>query len=120
LVLKITGDEKMYKLLTILLISSTLFIGNSFAHDDHGVISGQKALNIAFKAINKMTFKDLGFEVGKLDSSWKALDKSQFSIISVEATFFIVSAKNTTNDEKIYFKIANNGQILGAKLNSAF
>lgn len=110
----------MNKLLAVLVICSALFAVKSFAHGDHGVISGQKALSIAAKAINKMTFKDLGFEVGKLDGSWKAIDNTQLSIVSIEDTFFLVSATNSSNDEKVYFKIAKNGQVLAVKSSSDF
>ncbi len=110
----------MNKLLAIIALSATLLSVNVSAHDDHGVISGQKALSIAATAINKMTFKDFGLGVGKLDDSWKSLDKSQLAITSVEDNYYVVSATNPKNDSKVYFKIAKNGQVLAAKNENSF
>ncbi len=62
-----------------------------------------------------MTFKDAGFEVGKLDESWKNIDKSQLSIASVEDNFYVVSASNASNEDKLYFQIAKNGQVISVK-----
>ena len=110
----------MNKILSIIALCTALLSTNVYAHADHGVISGQKALSIAAKAINKMTFKDLGFAVGKLDDTWKSLDKSQFGISSIEDNYYVVSASNPKSDKTVYFKIAKNGQILAAKDKNTF
>ena len=111
----------MNKLLTIIALCGALLTGNVKAHADHGVISGQKAISISATLIKKMTFKDAGYEVGKLDESWKNIDKSQLSIASVEDNFYIVSAFNPTSSKnKLYFQIAKNGQVLAAKYHNNF
>jgi hypothetical protein len=74
----------MNKILSIIALCAALLSVNVYAHDDHGVISGQKALSIAAKSINKMTFKDVGFAVVKLDDTWMSPDKSQFAITHVD------------------------------------
>lgn len=108
-------ETKMNKLISIVALCGALLTSNVQAHDGHGVISGQRAINISATLIKKMTFKDAGFEVGKLDESWKNIDKSQLSITSVEDNFYVVSASNPSNENKLYFQIAKNGQVIAVK-----
>ena len=96
----------MQKLLSVLAVCSTIFCSNVAAHSDHGVI------NIVSKSLPQMTFKEFGFEVGKLGASWKLLTSSDMSVVSVEDSFYIVSANNTETESTIYFQIANNGQVM--------
>lgn len=102
----------MKKLLSVLALCSVITCSNAFAHSDHGIISGQAALNIVNKSIPKMTFKEFGFEVGKLDNSWKAVSSEDLSVVSVEDSFFVVGATNKEIGNTIYFKIATDGQVL--------
>ena len=108
-------ETKMNKLISIVALCGALLTVNVQAHGDHGVISGQKAVSIAATHIQKMTFKDAGFEVGKLDESWKNIDKSQISIEVVEEHYYIVSASNPSNEGRLYFQIAKNGQVKAVK-----
>ena len=110
----------MNKILLITALCAALLSVNVCAHGDHGVIDDKKALSIAAKTIKKMTFKDVGFAVGKLDGSWKSLNKSQFVIIKVEDSHYVVSANNPKNDTKVYFKIAKNGDVLAANNKNTF
>jgi len=108
-------ESKMNKLLLIIMFCSTFFVGTASAHGDHGVITDKKALSITATLIKKMTFKDVGFDVGKLTPTWKNVDKSQLSIVSVADKFYVVSALNPSNDEKLYFQIAKNGRVNAVK-----
>lgn len=110
----------MNKLISIVALCGALLTSNVQAHGDHGVISGQKAVSIAATHIQKMTFKDAGFEVGKLDESWKNIDKSQLSIASVEDNFYVVSASNSTTERKLYFQVIKNGQVKAVKYINEF
>ena len=105
------------KMIIRTVISTALIIASSvaFAHKNHGVISSETALNIANKAVKQLTFRDLGFEVGKLDASWNLLTDTNFSVIRALDKTFIISATNTTSKNVIYFEIANNGEVLGVK-----
>ena len=105
----------MKKTLSAVVLCCTLISGSALAHGDHGVISGQKAISIAAKSVKQMTFKDFGFEVGKLDESWKDLSPEKFSVVSVEEEFYVVSASNSDAAKQVFFKIANNGQVLDVK-----
>ena len=108
-----------------ILISAVLFIsflgqGNALAHSNHSVISAQTALSIASKSAKQLAFKDFGFEVGKLDASWKELKDSNFSVVDVLGGSYIISARNTASENTIFFRIATNGQILNVKNSNAF
>jgi hypothetical protein len=65
--------------------------------------------------VQQLTFKDFGYEVGKLDKSWKSLSKKDVNISNLLDTAFIVSATNPTTQKVIYFEIAKNGKVRGVK-----
>jgi hypothetical protein len=88
---------------------------SAYAHQDHDVISSQTALNIASKSVKQQTFKDFGYAVGKLDTSWKSLSYSSFNVLQILEKTFIISVTNATIGQVIYFEIAKNGKILGVK-----
>jgi hypothetical protein len=50
--------------------------------------------------------------VGKLDASWKTLTALDLSVVSVEDSFYVVSANNNESESTIYFKVAFDGQIM--------
>lgn len=110
----------MKKYLTATALCCVLISGGTLAHSDHGVISGQMAISIAAKSVKQMTFKDFGFEVGKLDDSWQDLSLEKFSVVSVEEEFYVVSAANSDAAKQVFFKIANNGQVLDVKTSNSF
>ncbi|MBL4742008.1 MAG: hypothetical protein COB75_03700 [Idiomarina sp.] len=110
----------MKKTLSAAALCFALISGSAVAHGDHGVISGQKAISIAAKSVKQMTFKNFDFEVGKLDDSWKDLSLENFSVVSVEEEFYVVSASNSDTAKQIFFKIANNGQVLDVKTKNGF
>lgn len=97
-----------------------LMNGSALAHADHGVISGQGAIKVAAKSLNQMTFKDFGFEVGKLDGSWKEVPESQLSIVTFEGNFYVISAVNPTTKKQVFLKIASNGELLEVKDTNKF
>jgi len=100
------------------LLMTCMGTGLAIAHEGHGIISSETALSIANKSVKQLTFKDLGYDIGKLDASWKSLTDSSFSLIQELDKTFIVSATNTTNTTNsnvIYVEIAKNGKVLGVK-----
>lgn len=103
-----------------LLLSALVGQGNALAHADHDVISGQTAIDIASKSVKRLAFKDFGFEVGKLDASWKELGSGNFSMVEVLEDSYIVSAKNTVSQHTIYFHIGSNGQVFNVKNSNEF
>jgi hypothetical protein len=43
------------------------------------------------------------------------LSPEKFSVVSVEEEFYVVSASNSDAAKQVFFKIANNGQVLDVK-----
>ncbi|MCU7976138.1 DUF6488 family protein [Shewanella sp. SW36] len=110
----------MKKLITVVALCGLLMNGSALAHADHGVMSGQGAIKVAAKSLNQMTFKDFGFEVGKLDGSWKDVPESQLSIVTFEGNFYVVSAVNPTTKKQVFLKIASNGELLAVNDSNKF
>ena len=108
----------MKKLVSAAALCCILISGGAMAHADHGIISSQQAVAIAVKSVQQMTFKDFGFEVGKLGDSWKEVAAEQFSVVSIEEGYYVVSAKNA--DKTLFFKISNGGRVLDVKATNAF
>lgn len=103
----------MKKRLKVLTLCAVLNMGNAYAHGDHdepAVISPEGAISIANKSVQQLTFKELGFAVGKLDASWKTLTAQDLSVVSIEDSFYVVSAKNS--ESTLYFKVAFDGQVM--------
>lgn len=109
-------------LVCVMLLTVWLFGLQSvaMAHSNHDVISGQKALSVANRSVKQLTFKDFGFEVGKLDASWKELKIEDFSVAEVLHEGYIVKATNNANSDTIFFHIGANGQVLNVKNSHAF
>ncbi|WP_350544905.1 DUF6488 family protein [Pseudoalteromonas sp. 5-MNA-CIBAN-0065] len=108
----------MNKLISIVLVCITLMSTGVLAHSDHGHVSDQQAISIAAKSIKKLTFKDYGFEVGKLNDSWKNISSEVFSVVSEGDNYYVIKALN--DDEQVYFKITKNGQLLDVKSKNDF
>ncbi|MGO2012302.1 MAG: DUF6488 family protein [Pseudoalteromonas sp.] len=108
----------MKTLLTTLILIATFFSFNAFAHAGHDHINGKQAIKIAIKSAKQMTFKDFGFAVGKLDSSWKTLTEANVAINSEEDGNFFISANNASLKSTIYFKVAQSGDLIDVSNNS--
>lgn len=106
----------MKNLIVMLFVGLMLNTGTALAHGDHGKISAKQAIQVANKVTQKLTFKDLGFNVGKLDESWKALSTEDFKLFAAQANRYIVSAFNKAENKTIYFLMTMNGEVL--KVNS--
>jgi hypothetical protein len=105
----------MKVIIRTLLLVACIVQSAAFAHQGHNEISSETALNIANKSVQQLTFKDLGYEVGKLDASWKSATDANFNVIEVLEKTFVVSATNSSTKEVIYFEIAKNGKVLSVK-----
>mgnify|MGYP000398018506 CR=1 FL=1 len=105
----------MKVIIRTLLLVVFIVQGAAFAHEGHNEISHDTALNIANKSVQQLTFKDFGYEVGKLDASWKSLSSDSFSVFQVLEKTFVVSATNPSTKRVIYLEIAKNGKVLSVK-----
>jgi hypothetical protein len=98
-----------------LLLFACIVQSAAFAHQGHNEITSETALSIASKSVQQLTFKDFGYEVGKLDASWKSETDVNSNVIEVTENAFIVRSTNASNNKIIYFEIAKNGKILSVK-----
>jgi len=105
-------------LLTALVLLITSLSFNVCAHADHSHINNEEAIKTTVKSATQMTFKDFGFEVGKLHNSWKSLTADDVVIDNVKNGHFFISANNESLKTTLYFKIAQNGQLVDVSNNS--
>lgn len=105
----------MKVLIRAILLATLIAQGAVYAHQGHGEINDEDALNIASKSVKQQTFKDFGYAIGKLDASWKSSNNVHFSVLEVLDEAYIVSATNATNNKVIYFEITIDGNIIGVK-----
>jgi hypothetical protein len=105
----------MKVIIRTLLLVTCIVQSAAFAHQGHNEITSETALSIASKSVQQLTFKDFGYEVGKLDASWKSATDANFKVIEVLDKTLIVSTTNSSTNEVIYFEIAKNGKVLSVK-----
>lgn len=101
----------MKVIVNIILIISLIGHCAAFAHEGHNDITEETALNIVNKSVKQHTFKDFGYEVGKLDASWKSVTRHNLKTVKKVDKSFIISAANIISDTVIYFHIEKNGKI---------
>lgn len=106
----------MKKLIVTLFITLMFSTSSALAHGEHGKISPKAAIQIAMKATQQLTFKNLGFTVGKLNANWKELTVDDYKLFAVEANRYVISATNKASAETIYLLMSMSGEVL--KVNS--
>ncbi|MGI2146889.1 MULTISPECIES: DUF6488 family protein [Alteromonadales] len=116
--------------LFIFLVIGSAFIGSySFAHVDrmksmdhsrNSHMNEKKVISITIKTINKMTFKDLGYEAGKLPSSWETINNADVNIVNVHEGSYVVSATNSQVKQTLYFRIDDDGDVVAVSENKGF
>lgn len=97
---------------TILLLSLITPTSVVLAHGDHGVISEQSAKQIANKTVQQMTFKDFGYQPGKLDASWKSVQTSDIKVVDIGDGFYLLRVTQGETKQSLSMKIALTGQVL--------
>ena len=110
----------MKNLIVMLFVGLMLNTGIAFAHGDHKMISAKDAIQVAIKVTQKLTFKDLGYKVGKLDESWKALTTEEFKLYAAQDNRYKVSAFNKDNNKVIYFLMTISGELLQVNSEAKF
>lgn len=103
---------------TILLFSLITLTGLVSAHSDHGVINEKTAIEIAQKAVQQMTFKDFGYQAGKLDASWKSVKAADFEVVEVGDGFYVLRIAQSETKQFLSMKIGFSGQVLEVTENS--
>lgn len=102
---------------TMLLVTLICPTSLVFAHSDHGTISQQTVKQIAAKSVQQMTFKDMGYQVGKLDAIWKSAQTSDVEILGFSGEFYQLRVTNRETRQRVYLKVAVTGQVLDATEN---
>ena len=97
---------------TILLFSLIISTGLVSAHSDHGVINEKTAIEIAQKAVQQMTFKDFGYQAGKLDASWKSVKPENIEVVEVGESFYVLRVTQGDSKESLSLNIGFTGQVL--------
>jgi len=116
--------------LFIFLVIGSSFIGSySFAHVDrmksmdhsrNSHMNEKKVISITIKTIHKMTFKDLGYEAGKLPSSWESINNADVNIVNFHEGSYVVSATNSQVKQTLYFRIDDDGDVIAVSENNGF
>lgn len=83
--------------------------GTAYAHGVHGVLTAEKAQQVAVRTVQKMTFKDFGH--GKLDSSWRAAASDQANIVGRGDGFYVIAVQNPQSDKQMFVKISDAGVV---------
>jgi len=103
---------------TLLLLTIITPASMVLAHSNHGTIDAQSAIQIASKSIQQMTFKDLGYQAGKLDASWKSVPIEDIEVIDSKEGFYVLRAANKSTNKSLYLKISVTGKVLKARENN--
>ncbi|MBB6519983.1 DUF6488 family protein [Pseudoteredinibacter isoporae] len=85
------------------------------AHADHGFINAGQAKSIALSMTKKLSIKDLGYSVGKLDSSWKKIKSSDLTVLPSDSGKHQVRVNNAETQQAIIVSISANGDVLSVK-----
>ena len=119
----------MRYLFAFLVIVTSFNCNYSFAHLDrmksmdhsrNSHMNEKKVISITIKTINKMTFKDLGYEAGKLPSSWEIINKADVNIVNVHEGSYVVIATNLQVKQTLYFRIDDDGDVVAVSENKGF
>ena len=88
----------MKKLMATALLLTSVASSGVWAHGSHGVVGEDAAKASAARAVQKMTFQDIGFEAGKLDESWQSLKADQIKLYSLEPLYRSVKWLNLSQN----------------------
>lgn len=97
---------------TLLLVIMITPAGLVMAHSDHGKINAERAVQIAYKAVQQMTFKDFGYPVGKLNASWKSVKPDDIEVVEVGDGFYVLRITQIGTKQSLSMKMAFTGQVL--------
>ncbi|MDP4639652.1 MAG: DUF6488 family protein [Pseudomonadales bacterium] len=101
---------------TLLLVILITPAGLAMAHSDHGTISADAAVQIAYKTVQQMTFKDSGYPLGKLDNSWKSVNPDDIEVVEVGDGYYVLRISQSESKQFLLMKIAATGQVVEAEI----
>ena len=111
----------MKSLIKLIFLAALSTSTAAMAHGEgHGKVDEKKVIQAAQNVAKKLTFKDNGMSVGKLDSSWNKVAKEQFELVEESDKAIIVKAINNANQQTLFFKVSKSGQVLDVKDANSF
>lgn len=107
----------MKKMMTALLLTILSFNSQWLAAhgEGHGAVNASQAQAIALSITKKLSFKDLGFSVGKLDASWRKVSSENTSVLPSDSDKHIIQVNNPENDKRIIVSVTPTGGVLTVK-----
>lgn len=106
----------MKKYLSLILFAAISFNSQWLsAHADHGFINATQAKSIALSMTKKLSVKDLGYSVGKLDSSWRKITSSDVTVLPSDSGKHQVRVNNAEAKKSIVVSLSANGEVLSVK-----
>lgn len=112
----------MKTLIATLTFAALCFNSTSvLAHADHAnakINSGQ-AKTIALNVSKKLSLKDLGYSVGKLDKSWRQLNEKNATVLPTEHGKQRVLLENKEKKKHIIVTLSPAGTVLSVKEKSS-
>ena len=103
----------MRKLLIAGLSLLAFYSAGTHAHGSHrhGTLDTQGAMAMAALTVQKMTIRDLGLGVGKLDASWQSIKNDQVTLVEQSDNDYVISIKNAKTDEVLLLRMGKDGQV---------
>ncbi|WP_299771034.1 DUF6488 family protein [uncultured Pseudoteredinibacter sp.] len=106
----------MKKIMTAMLLTILSFNSQWLAaHADHGFINAGQAQAIALSMTKKLSLKDLGYSVGKLDASWRKISSENITVLPSDSGKHQVKVNNPANNNSIIVSISATGDVLTVK-----
>ena len=105
------------RVLLTLIVALTAFTSSPLlAHPGgHGEmrleIGEKQALDIVQSMTKALTFKDRGYSVGKIDSSWEKVPKQAFKLVDESSSAFVYKVTNKANKQTLVLSINKNGRV---------
>jgi hypothetical protein len=101
----------MKQLILTAAMSLALFTGDALAHGSHSAVDENGAKSVAARAVQKMTVRDFGYQVGQLAPEWRNISDSQAVVKEAANGFYIIEITRSGSDEKVYVKVMQNGSV---------
>ncbi|BFM09780.1 DUF6488 family protein [Halioxenophilus aromaticivorans] len=97
-----------------LVLVAALFSATAGAHGKKTPPTSLKrgsAKNLVTITVQQMTFKDMGFEAGKLGRSWQSITDDNIVLASRNGSTFVYTVKNDANDKVLTVNVLNDGTV---------
>lgn len=95
---------------------------DALTHGDHvhGPISETAAIAIGSGVAKALSSRDAGLDIGQLPKSWASISIDKFTIFKKGNGYYVVSAKNKSEDKTLYILMSKGGEVYDANFSGAF